>query len=128
MTAGQELDPIPYLRSARERLVSLRPLEAALAGRQPGQAELAPQEAFAKNFAPGLRYVVERYRADHPDIELRFIRYTRAIDDRVELILDSGDDAPNQDAIVHLTNAVSAADVKRLSIVAEVLIAARGKR
>ena len=96
MTAGQELDPIPYLRSARERLVSLRPLEAALAGQEPGQAERATQEAFTRNFAPSLRFVIERYQAEHPDIELRFIRYTRAVDDRVELILDSGDVAPSR--------------------------------
>jgi hypothetical protein len=128
MTAAEQLDPIPYLRSARERLVSLRPLEAALSGQDPGGAEPAPQEAFAKNFGPGLRSVVERYLSEHPDTQLRFIRYTRAVDDRVELILDSGDAAPAEDAIVQLTNAVSAADVKQLSIIAEVLIAALGAR
>jgi hypothetical protein len=129
MTARQELDPIPYLRAARERLVRLRPLEAVLAGREPGPpVEHAGQHEFRSTFGVGLRDVLERYTRDHPDAGLRFVRYTRAVDGEVDVILDSGDDAPAEDRIVHLTSSVSAADTHRLSIVAEVLIATDAER
>ena len=124
MTA--ELDPIPYLRSARERLVSFRPLEAALAGKEPGQP--TAQDEFVDAFGLGLRASVDRYESENPDIGLHFIRYTRGVDDTVDLILDSGDDAPAEDDIVALTSSGSAADIDRLTIVAEVLVAARRKR
>lgn len=110
MKARQELDPVPYLRSARERLVRLR------------------QDQFRSAFGVGLRDVVECYAAEHPGARLRFLRYIRAIDGKVDVLLDSGAPVPAEDRIVHLTSSVSAADADRLSIVAEVLIATNAER
>lgn len=129
MKARQELDPVPYLRSARERLVRLRPLEAVLADRDPAlPAEPAGQDQFRSAFGVGLRDVVECYAAEHPGARLRFLRYIRAIDGKVDVLLDSGAPVPAEDRIVHLTSSVSAADADRLSIVAEVLIATNAER
>jgi hypothetical protein len=130
MTNSWGTDPLPFLRSAREQLVDFRQLETAMAALPPDvtAAPAAPAATFDEAMSPGLRVAVDDYRERHPDVELRLLRYTRVVDGQPDLVLDAGEEPPSEDALVHLTCAVSAADTSGLHVVAEVLIAARGTR
>ncbi len=122
LTAEPPMDPIPFLRSAREQMTSFGRLHDQLAPDGVLQPD-ATEKAFDESMSAALTAIVADYRESHRDVRLRLIRYTRSVDGQVSLILDTGLQVPNEDRLVHLTSATSAADRGGLRVVAEVLVA-----
>lgn len=121
-SAPAPTDPLPFLRSAREQLTGFALLTEQLAPEGALRGGVG-EKAFREAMSPGLRAVVADYRESHRDRRLSLVRYTRSVDGRVDLILDAEQQAPDEDRLVHLTSATSAADRTGLHVVAEVLVA-----
>lgn len=116
-------DPLPVLRTAREQLVTYGRLQDQLAAGARRDTE-DPRD-FEREMSPGLRALVERYRRDNPDVDLQLLAYTRSLDGRVELMLSAGRKPPGERHLVQLTSATSVVDTDRLTVLSEVLFAAR---
>jgi hypothetical protein len=127
MTNEWAMDPLPILRNARTQLVDVSAIAEPLAVAAPDVETTthATPEMFEQAISGGLRDAVDQYRAAHPGRGLQLLRYIRAIDGKAEVILDAGAAVPEETQLVHLTLALTAADMDELRVVAEVLLASR---
>ena len=125
MTNEWAMDPLPILRNARIQLVDV----SGLAGPQAAAAldvattTQATPETFDQAISGALRDAVDQYSAAHHGQALQLLRYIRAVDGQAEVILDAGAPVPEETQLVHLTLALTAADMDGLHVVAEVLVA-----
>jgi hypothetical protein len=125
MTNEWALDPLPILRNARMQLVDVSAIAGPLTAAAPDVAitTQATPEMFEQTISGGLRDAVDQYRDAHSGRILQLLRYVRSVDSQAEVILDAGADVPEETELIHLTLALTAADIDGLRVVAEVLVA-----
>ena len=127
MQQTYEMDSAPLLRSASQQYLEFGSVVDQLALQEP-EAQLASgasEEDLRAAMSVGLREQLQAYVDAHPSGTLRLQRYTRTVDDHLAAALDTGQPAPDQSTLVHITSSSSAADVDGMSVTAEVLVAAR---
>jgi hypothetical protein len=127
MTNDWALDPLPILQNARQQFVDVGALDAQLSTAAPDvtTTTTATPETFEAAMSSALKDAVEDYRAADGGRQLRLLRYTRATNGEVQVIVDAGEAPPGEDELVQITVSVSVADADRLLVVAEVLVGAR---
>jgi len=121
------LDPLPILRNAHTQLADVGALELQLAAAASDvtTATAAAPEVFEQAMGAGLQDAVAQYQ-ENAGAVVQYLRYVRSVNGVAQVILDAGLPAPPEDQLVHLTVAVSAAELLRTRRAGPVIAAGAG--